>query len=71
MANDKTHRYQTQVLWTGNLGQGTASGDVVDMLLLLLQTLLSRILDRSNNSSESLPKRLDYSPQFLHLKEYL
>lgn len=25
MANDKTHRYQTQVVWTGNLGQGTAS----------------------------------------------
>jgi organic hydroperoxide reductase OsmC/OhrA len=25
MANDKTHRYQTQVLWTGNLGQGTAN----------------------------------------------
>ncbi|NJM97796.1 MAG: OsmC family protein [Phormidesmis sp. RL_2_1] len=25
MANDKTHRYRTQVLWTGNLGQGTAS----------------------------------------------
>lgn len=25
MANDKTHRYQTQVLWTGNQGQGTAS----------------------------------------------
>ena len=25
MAKDKTHRYQTQVVWTGNLGQGTAS----------------------------------------------
>jgi len=25
MANDKTHCYRTQVLWTGNLGQGTAS----------------------------------------------
>jgi organic hydroperoxide reductase OsmC/OhrA len=25
MANGKTHRYQTQVVWTGNLGQGTAS----------------------------------------------
>ena len=24
MANNKTHHYQTQVLWTGNLGQGTA-----------------------------------------------
>jgi organic hydroperoxide reductase OsmC/OhrA len=23
--NHKTHRYQTQVLWTGNMGQGTAS----------------------------------------------
>lgn len=22
MTNDKTHRYQTQVLWTGDLGQG-------------------------------------------------
>jgi hypothetical protein len=25
MAKDKTHRYQTQVLWTGNLGQGTVN----------------------------------------------
>ncbi len=25
MTNDKIHRYQTQVMWTGNLGQGTAS----------------------------------------------
>lgn len=25
MVNDKTHCYQTNVLWTGNLGQGTAS----------------------------------------------
>jgi organic hydroperoxide reductase OsmC/OhrA len=25
MANEKTHRYQTQVLWTGNQGQGTAN----------------------------------------------
>ena len=25
MANNKTHRYQVQVLWTGNMGQGTAS----------------------------------------------
>ncbi len=25
MANDKTRHYQTQVLWTGNLGQGTAN----------------------------------------------
>jgi organic hydroperoxide reductase OsmC/OhrA len=25
MTNDKIHRYQTQVLWTGNLGRGTAS----------------------------------------------
>jgi hypothetical protein len=25
MASNKTHRYQTQVLWTGNLGQGTAN----------------------------------------------
>jgi organic hydroperoxide reductase OsmC/OhrA len=25
MADDKTHRYQAQILWTGNLGQGTAN----------------------------------------------
>ncbi|MEM9163378.1 MAG: OsmC family protein [Cyanobacteria bacterium P01_F01_bin.4] len=25
MANHQTHHYQTQVLWTGNTGQGTAS----------------------------------------------
>lgn len=25
MANDRTHRYQAQVVWTGNLGQGTAN----------------------------------------------
>ncbi|MCU0569458.1 MAG: OsmC family protein [Oculatellaceae cyanobacterium Prado106] len=25
MVRDKTHRYQTQVLWTGNQGQGTAN----------------------------------------------
>ena len=25
MKKDKTHRYQTQVLWTGNLGKGTSS----------------------------------------------
>lgn len=25
MANDNTHRYRTQVLWTGNLGQGTVN----------------------------------------------
>ncbi len=25
MANEKIHHYRTQVLWTGNLGQGTAS----------------------------------------------
>jgi hypothetical protein len=25
MANEKIHRYRTQVVWTGNLGQGTAS----------------------------------------------
>ncbi|MGG6296896.1 OsmC family protein [Leptolyngbya sp. AN02str] len=25
MANHKTHQYHTQILWTGNLGQGTGS----------------------------------------------
>ncbi len=25
MANEKIHRYRTQVVWTGNLGQGTTS----------------------------------------------
>ncbi len=71
MANEKIHHYRTQVLWTGNLGQGTASYRAYERS----HEIVGRVLDlwigdnrrKSNRESETYGSRISFVPR---LSEY-